>query len=181
MRTWTESGYIQGHCWPHCTWADTVFVYLLPLFLEWLLKVQERGTWCYYLANMIRCSGGGGPNLNYFIVVQLQLSAFSPHPSAPPQQIPLLSPAATLPLGFVHVSFTVVPEPFSLLSLPPSSLAIVRLFLTSMSLVIFSLLFSSVDYVQTKGEIIWYLSLTAWLISLSKMLSSSIYAVCPKG
>ena len=33
-----------------------------------------------------------------------------------------------------------------------------------MSLVIFRLLFSFVDYVPVKGEIIWYLSLTAWLI-----------------
>ena len=68
-------------------------------------------------------------------------------------------------------------KPLSPLSLPPSPLAIVRLFLTSMSLVIFCLLFSSVDYVLVKGEIIWYLSLTAWLISLSIMLSSPIHAV----
>ena len=46
-----------------------------------------------------------------------------------------------------------------------------------MSLVIFCLLYSVVDYVAVKGEIIWYLSLTAWLISLSIMLSSSIHAV----
>ena len=46
-----------------------------------------------------------------------------------------------------------------------------------MSLVIFCLLFSFVDYVPVKGEIIWYLSLTAWLISLSIRLSSSIHAV----
>ena len=46
-----------------------------------------------------------------------------------------------------------------------------------MSLVIFCLLFSSIDYVPVKGEIIWYLSLIAWLISLSIMLSSSIHAV----
>ena len=36
-----------------------------------------------------------------------------------------------------------------------------------MSLVIFCFLFSSVDYVPVKGEIIWYLSLTVWLISLN--------------
>ena len=41
---------------------------------------------------------------NYFIVAQLQLSAFSPHPSTPPQPNPPPSPASTLPLGFVHVS-----------------------------------------------------------------------------
>ena len=63
------------------------------------------------------------------------------------------------------------------LSPPHSPLAIVRLFLTSMSLVIFCLLFSFVDYVPVKGEIIWYSSLTVWLISLSIMLSSSIHAV----
>ena len=40
-----------------------------------------------------------------------------------------------------------------------------------------SLLFSFVDYVPVKGEIIWYLSLTTWLISLGIMLSSSIHAV----
>ena len=68
-------------------------------------------------------------------------------------------------------------KPFPTLSPPPSLLAIVRLFLISMSLVIFSLLFSFVDYVPVKGEIIWYLSRTAWLISLSIMLSSTIHAV----
>ena len=51
-------------------------------------------------------------------------------------------------------------KPFSPLSFPCSPLASVRLFLTSKSLVIFCLLFSSVDYVPVKGEIIWYLSLT---------------------
>ena len=45
-----------------------------------------------------------------------------------------------------------------------------------MSVIIFCFLFSSIDYVPVKGEIIWYLSLT-WLISLSIMLSSSIHAV----
>ena len=115
--------------------------------------------------------------LNYFIVVQLQLSAFSPHLSIPPQPNSPPSPASTLPLGFVHVSFIVVPEnpsPHCPVAPPP---AIVRLFLTSMSLVIFCLLFSFVDYVPVKGEIIWYFSLTAWLISLSIMFSSSIHVV----
>ena len=44
-----------------------------------------------------------------FIVIQLQLCAFSPHPSTPPQVNPPPSPTSTLPLGFVHVSFIVVP------------------------------------------------------------------------
>ena len=44
-----------------------------------------------------------------FIVIQLQLCAFSPHPSTPPQLNPPPSPTSTLLLGFVHVSFIVVP------------------------------------------------------------------------
>ena len=76
------------------------------------------------------------------------------------------------------MSFIVAPIDRSLspLSPPQSPVAIVTLFLISMSLIISCLLFSSVDYVPVKGEIIWYLSLTAWLISLSIMLSSSIHA-----
>ena len=38
-----------------------------------------------------------------FIVIQIQLYAFSPHPSTQPQVNPPLSPTSTLPLGFVHV------------------------------------------------------------------------------
>ena len=98
----------------------------------------------------------------------------SPLPATPGKTTPSL--ASTHPLGFVHVSFTVVPEnPSS--HCPLSPLAIVRLFLISMALVIFCLLFSFVDYLPVKGEIIWYLSLTDRLISLSIMLSSSIHAI----
>ena len=46
---------------------------------------------------------------NIFIVIQLQLYAFSPHPSTPPQLNPPPSPTSTHPLDFVHVSFIVVP------------------------------------------------------------------------
>ena len=60
---------------------------------------------------------------------------------------------------------------------PHSPMASVRLFSTSMSLCIYCLLYSSIDYVPVKGGIIWYLSLTAWLISFSIMLSSSILAL----
>ena len=55
------------------------------------------------------------------------------------------------------------------------------MFLISMSLVIFCSLFSFIEYVPVKGEIIWYLSLTTWLISLSIMLSSSIHAIAGVG
>ena len=87
-----------------------------------------------------------------------------PHPHHPPQFCPCV----------LHNSSC---NPLFPLSPPHSPLATARLFPTSMSLVVFCLLFSSIDYVPVKGEIIWYLSLTAWLISLSIMLSSSIHAV----
>ena len=47
--------------------------------------------------------------INLFIFIQLQLSAFSPHPSTPPQAVPPPSPTSTLPLDFVLVSFIVAP------------------------------------------------------------------------
>ena len=94
-----------------------------------------------------------------------------PHPSPPPTLNPF--PLWLCPCVLYSSSW----KSFSSLSPPHSPLAIVRLFLTSMSLVTFSLFFSFVDYVPVKGEIIWYLSLTAWLISLSKMLSRSTHAV----
>ena len=52
----------------------------------------------------------------FFIVIQLQLYAFSPHPSTPPQVNPPPSPLSTLPLGFVHVCFVVVPENHTFIS-----------------------------------------------------------------
>ena len=113
-----------------------------------------------------------------FIVVQLQLSTFSPHHSPP-------TPAKPASLLCFHLSpwfcscvlYCSSWKPFSPMFPPHSPLAIVRLFLISVSLVIFCLLFSFVDYVPVKGEVIWYLSLTTWLISLSIMLSSSIHAI----
>ena len=80
--------------------------------------------------------------------------AFSPHPSTLPQPNPPPSPIFTLPLDFVLVPFIVVPViPSPPCTLPtPLPPAIVRLFLTSMSLVTFCLLFSSVDYVPVKSH-----------------------------
>ena len=75
-------------------------------------------------------------SLNFFIVVQLQLSAFSLHPSTPPQLSPPPSPTSTLPLGFVLVSFIVVPENPSSHLLLPTPLWLL-LHCSSMSLVIF--------------------------------------------
>ena len=100
---------------------------------------------------------------------------FSPslHPTpAEPTSLPHLHPPSWFCPSVLYSSSC---NP--LLPLFPTPPTIVRLFLISMSLVIFCLLFSSIDYVPVKGEIIWYLSLTMWLISLSIMLSSSIHAV----
>ena len=44
-----------------------------------------------------------------FIFILLQSSAFSPHPSTPPQPVPHPSPTSTLSLDFVLVSFIVAP------------------------------------------------------------------------
>ena len=108
---------------------------------------------------------------SFFIVIQLQLSAFSLHQST---YLTHLHPPSSFGPCVLYSSSC---NPLSSLSPPYSPLTIVRLFLTSMSLVIFCFLFSSIDYVPVKGEIIWYLSLIAWLISLNIMLSSSIHAV----
>ena len=93
---------------------------------------------------------------------------------AKPTSLPCLHPP---PLFCPCVLYSSSWKLLSPLSPPHSPLVIVRLLLTSMLLVTFCFLFSFVDYVPVKDEIIWYLSLTAWLISLSIMLSSSIHAV----
>ena len=112
----------------------------------------------------------------YFYSVTI-VCIFSPslHPTpASPTSLPYCYPPPWFcPCGLYSSSY----RPLSPLSPPHSPLAIVTMFLISRSLVIFCLLFSFVDYVPVKGEIIWYLSLTAWLISLSIMLSSSIHAI----
>ena len=85
---------------------------------------------------------------NYLIVVQVQLSALTPTPPPNPSH-PHLPPLLPPHLGFVHVSIIVVTENPSSLALPLSSprspLVTVRLFLVSLSLVIFCLLACIVD------------------------------------
>ena len=85
---------------------------------------------------------------------------------AKPTSLPCFHP----PLWFCPcVLYSSSWKPLSPLSLPPSPLAIVRLFLTSVSLVIFCLLFSSVDYVPVKGN-----SNTWWLYSIINFSLKSI-------
>ena len=114
---------------------------------------------------------------NFYCYSVTVVCLFSPslHPTpAEPTSLPHLHPA---PWFCPCVLYSSSCNPLFPLSPPHSPLAIVRWFLTSMSLVIFCFLFSSIYYVPVKGEIIWYLSLTTWLISLSIRLSSSIHAV----
>ena len=114
-------------------------------------------------------------NFYCYSITLVCLFSSSLHPTpAKPTSLPHLYPPPSFCPCVLYSSSCNLLSP---LSPPHSPLGIVRLFLTSMSLVIFCLLFSSVDYVPVKGEIIWYLSLTAWLISLGIMLSSSIRAV----
>ena len=116
--------------------------------------------------------------INYFICCSITVVCIFSPPLPPTPAKPTSLPCFHPPPWFCPcVLYSSSRKPFSPLSPSHSPLAIVRLFLTSMSLVIFCLLFSLVDYVPVKGEIIWYLSLTVWLISLSIMLSSSIHAV----
>ena len=91
----------------------------------------------------------------------------------PPPLHPTPAEPPSLPYLYPHPSFCPCVlyssscNPLSSLYPPHSPLPVVRLFLTSMSLVIFCFLFSSIYCVLVKGEIIWYLSLTVWLISLN--------------
>ena len=90
---------------------------------------------------------------------------FSPslHPTpAEPISLPHLHPP---PWYCPCVLYSSSCNPFSSLSPPHSPLASVRLFLTSMSLVIFCLLFSSIDYVPVR----WH------LMNLSQQALSSQY------
>ena len=113
---------------------------------------------------------------NFFKLINLFLFSYNclhflpfppPHPASP-TSLPHLYPPSWFCLCVLYSSSY---RPLSPLSTPHSPVAIVTMFLISMSLAIFCLLFSFVDYVPVKGEIIESWSLTAWLISLSIMHS----------
>ena len=84
-------------------------------------------------------------------VVCLFAPSLHPTPAEPPSLPHLHSPPWFCPCVLYSSSC----NPLSPLSPPYSPLVIVRLFLTSMSLVIFCLLFSFVDYVPVKGTALW--------------------------
>ena len=118
---------------------------------EALWKNCETGWFFFYRANVT--SNVYLYVCMYVCIIQLQLSAFSPHSSTPasPTSLPNFYPH---PWFCPCVLYSSSYRPLSLLSPPHAPLAIVTLFLISMSLVIFCLLFSFVDYVPVKGEII---------------------------
>ena len=75
------------YCWLKYTFRKFFWksVFQIALLKEFLVQYVCFFLFVWYLF------------IYFLTVVQLQLSAFSPHPSTPP-------------LGFVHVSFIVVPE-----------------------------------------------------------------------
>ena len=104
-----------------------------------------------------------------FFNVQLQLSPFPtpipialPCPVQPPPPKTIPSPLS-LSIGHVYMF------PFLPCCYPPlsSHLVPVSLFLISMCLVLLCSFVCFVDQIPLIGEIIWYLSFTAWHISLS--------------
>ena len=111
-------------------------------------------------------------------IVQVQFSAFSLHPSPTPA-FPTSLPFPPPPPIIVHVSFIIVPtnpSPFSPEIPSPLPSGHCWPFL-SFSVFGYILLVCFVGQVPVKGEILRYVSFTAWLILLSIMLSSSIHAV----
>ena len=96
--------------YPSCfvKWSGIVtYLLLQPVFLQMHLHVYP-GNYSLKLEFIPDAFIWKDHNF-FFIVMQLQLYAFSPHPSTSPQVNPPPSPLSTLPLGFVHVSFIVVP------------------------------------------------------------------------
>ena len=161
LHMWEDFQALHHVCYP-C-------VEIISLLLFLLRCDVHKGWWgffcVFFLILILYC---------YSITVVCLFSPSLHHTPAEPHSLPHLHPP---PWFCPCVLYSSSCNPLSSLSLPHSPLPIVRLFLTSMSLVIFCFLFSPTYYVPVKGEIIWYLSLTVWLISLNITLSSSIHAV----
>ena len=117
-------------------------------------------------------------NISFFFLLLFKYSYLHFLPTTP---IPTSQPRSYCPLalsvGLLYMSLDDPSPSFPHYPPPPIPLGIVSLFLISMSLVIFCLLAYFVDLVPLIGEIIWYLSFTHWLISLSITLCISNPAV----
>ena len=105
-------------------------------------------------------------HFNFLLLFNYSCVSFLPIPPPQPSWTPLPHPPPP-PWFCPCVLYISSCNPLFPLSPTHYPLANVRLFLTSMSLVIFCLLFSSIYHVPVKGEIIWYLSLTVWLFHLT--------------
>ena len=81
------------------------------VFIEFCIEDGKDANVNFENLNTFSCLGGDDNFLNTFdfIVVQVEFSAFSSHPSLPPQISPPPSPVSIPPLVIVHVSFIVVP------------------------------------------------------------------------
>ena len=92
----------QMFSWLLNLWQDQVYAPVLQffsfflIFKKFIFKLQF--TFIFF------------PILQLFYCCSITVVCMSPHPSTPPQPNSLPSLASTLPLGFVHVSFIVVPE-----------------------------------------------------------------------
>ena len=121
---------------------------------------------------------------SFFIVILLQLSQFfllcPPLPiwPRPPTPTPTVNShtVVQVPGSFIHAPCLIPSPSFHHYSHPPSPITF-NLFYVSTSVVVFCSLVYLVHKIPLIGEIIWYLSFTNWLISLSIIVSSSIHAV----
>ena len=106
------------------------------------------------------------------LTVVLHVPHCSPLPH-PPILVLSISPRVHAHESSTHVPQLVPSPSFPHYLPPPSPLVTVNLFFISKSLILFCSFICFVDQVPL-GEIIWYLSFTAWLTSLIIMLSSFI-------
>ena len=95
----------------------------------------------------------------FFIVIQWQLPAFSPHPSIPSQPIPPPFPTSTFPLDFVLVSFIVAPIDPSPISSSP--------------------LPSGYCYIVFNFNVSGYILFAFFLLLIRFQLKVRSYAICP--
>ena len=142
---------------------------MMKLLQRWKNRTHKNIEWLYLDNRDVNdvyffFLSTGNCTINIFkIILLFNYSCLHfPPTSATPTSLPCFHPP---PWFCPCVLYSSSWKPFSPFFPPHSPLAIIRLFLISMSLVIFCLLFSFADYVPVKGEIIWYLSLTGKVIS----------------
>ena len=114
-----------------------------------------------------------------YSIIVVHFFTFCPPPPIPqPHAAPTVNSDTVVHVhgSFIHV-LCPAPSPSFHHYPPPSPLVTFNLFHVSMPMVLFCSLVYFVCQITLISEIIWYLSFTAWLISLSIMLSSSTHAV----